>query len=410
MKRASILNIGTELLVGHTLNTHANYLSKELNNLGYSVYQHISVGDNMDRIKTALKYLSEISDFIVVTGGLGPTEDDITRNAIAEFLNVNLVEDEKTREDIDKFFSDMGRKPSRNNYLQTYFPEGSTIIRNQRGTAPGFIVEKNGITYAALPGPPNELYGMMPAFLREIQASDSRLYNRFICICGIGESDCAEKIEDIFKNQSDPSIGIYVADGMIKLRLSTMKSSREAADEVFDETTEAILKRVGEYVFSIEGLSLEEALVKSLREKGLKIAVAESITGGLIAKSITDIPKSSEVFGYGIICYSDEAKSELLGVSEADIREHGAVSEKIAKEMSEGLFRLSGADIIISTTGYAGPDAEEGRLGEVYISFRTRKTNYVKKFQFRGERAYIRRFAAARSMFEVIKLLERDIC
>lgn len=409
MKRASILNIGTELLVGHTLNTHANYLSKELNNYGFSVYHHLSVGDNMARIKSALKYLSEISDFIVTTGGLGPTEDDITRQAVAEFLKLELVQDEKTKRDIDEFFAAYGKKASENNYLQTYFPRGATIIRNDRGTAPGFIVEQDGITYAALPGPPRELYGMMPHFLEELTRGEERLYSRFISICGIGESDCAEKIDDIFNNQTDPSIGIYVADGTIKLRLSTMKASQEEADRVFDRPTKELMSRIRDYIYSIEGLSLEETLVGLLKEKGLRIAAAESVTGGLIAKLITDVPGASEVFEYGLSCYSDAAKEKLLGVDASILREKGAVSEEVASLMNEGLSKLSGADILISSTGFAGPGAEDGAVGLVYLGFKTRNKSYVKRVQLRGERAYIRRNAANLALFEGIKLIEEGL-
>lgn len=408
MKRASILNIGTELLVGHTLNTHANYLSKELHNYGFSVYQHLSVGDNMARIKAALKYLSDNSDFIVTTGGLGPTEDDITRQALAEFLELELVEDEKTRKDIDEFFKSLGKKASQNNYLQTYFPKGAAIIRNDRGTAPGFIVEKDGITYAALPGPPRELYGMMPKFLEKLTKGENRLYSRFISICGIGESDCAELIDDIFQAQTDPSMGIYVADGIIKLRLSTMKESEDEADMVFKAPTEALKSRIGDYIYSIEGLSLEEALVKLLKEKGLKIAVAESVTGGFLAKLITDVPGASEVFEYGLTCYSNAAKEKLLGVDGTVLAEKGAVSEEVACLMNEGLRKLSSADVLISSTGYAGPYAEDGSQGLIYAGFGTENKNYVLKYQLWGERAYIRRNAANRALFEAIKLIEAE--
>lgn len=409
MKRAGILNIGTELLVGHTLNTHANYLSKELNNYGFSVYHHLTVGDNMARIKAALKYLSEISDFIVITGGLGPTEDDITRQAISEFLKLDLVEDERTRKDIDAFFAAYGKKPSENNFLQTYFPKGATIIRNDRGTAPGFIVEKDGITYAALPGPPRELYGMMPHFLQHITKGEKTLFSRFISICGIGESDCAEKIDDIFRNQTDPSIGIYVADGTIKLRLSTMKESQKEADEVFEGPTQELKARIGEYIYSTEGLSLEETLVGLLKEKGLKIAVAESVTGGLLSKSLTDVPGASQVFEYGLTCYSNEAKEKLLRVDAKVLDEKGAVSEEVAALMSEGLFVLSSADIAIATTGYAGPSAEDGAVGLIYMGFKTKNKAYVREYHLRGERPYIRRNAANLALFEVIKLIETHL-
>lgn len=406
MKRASILNIGTELLVGHTLNTHANYLSKELNNYGFSVYHHLTVGDNMARIKEALKYLSEVSDFIVTTGGLGPTEDDITRKAIADFLKLELVEDERTRKDIDEFFAAYGKKASENNYLQTYFPKGSTIIRNDRGTAPGFIIEKDGTTYAALPGPPRELYGMMPRFLAHLARGEERLYSRFISIGGIGESDCAEKIDDIFRSQTDPSMGIYVAEGTIKLRLSTMKAGQKEADRVFEKPTAELMERIGDYIYSLEGLSPEETLVKLLREKQLKIAVAESVTGGLISKLLTDVPGASEVLEYGFTCYSNAAKNKILGVDTKVLEEKGAVSEEVALLMNEGLKRLSSADLAISSTGYAGPDAKDGEVGLVYVAFQTADKSYVRQYKLRGERAYIRRIAANRALFEAIKLLE----
>ncbi len=265
MKRAAILNIGSELLVGHTLNTHANYLSKELNDLGYSVYYHLTVGDNRDRILSALEFLGEASDLILCTGGLGPTVDDITREVVADFCGVELLEDSESMNDILSFFETNNYQMTPNNKLQAFFPKGSKILKNKVGTAPGFIVNKGKTSILALPGPPRELYSMMKIVVPMLRGEANKLYSEFIHMYGIGESNCADKIDDLFKEQNDPSMGIYAGDGIIKIRLSTMKSSEKEARETIRPLREELVKRLSTYVFSENGEMLGERLLSLLR-------------------------------------------------------------------------------------------------------------------------------------------------
>lgn len=410
MKKAGIINIGTELLVGHTLNTHANYLSKELNDLGYSVFYHLTVGDNSERILSALKFMSKFSDLIICTGGLGPTDDDITRKVISEFCDLELEIDKRSMEEIRVFFDNYKIKMTENNKNQAYFPKGSVILKNNVGTAPGFIVEKNNIKILALPGPPNELYGMMEEVIPLLREGKEKLYSTFINLYGIGESNCAEIIDDLFKNQSDPSIGIYAAEGMIRLRLSTMKNSEEKAEEIISPIKNEIISRLSEYVFSVEGEDFSEKLFKVLKNKNLKISFAESVTGGLLGKSITDVEGASTVFNGSFITYSNLEKIKMLEVKKEILDKFGDVSEETVQEMNKGLIAKTGADICVSVTGIAGPagGTEKNPVGTIYISLNIMGEDFIFKKKFRGNRARIRDQVKNFVFFKIIKYFENN--
>ncbi len=405
--KVGILNIGSELLVGHTENTHAGYLSRELNAMGYSVYNHVSVGDNADRIYESLEFLARENDIIICTGGLGPTLDDISRNVVADFLNLKLIENKKIVEEMNEFFANHDVKFTKNNLSQAYFPEGAKILPNKRGTAAGFMVEKGDLTVICLPGPPRELKVVMEHLKPILDDGESKLYSKFIHIFGIGESHCAEKIDDIFNSQTDPSIGIYASPGLIKLRLSTMKKSEEEAEKVFKPVVDALKDRIGEYIFSYDGEGLSEKMFRLLREKHLKIAFAESCTGGLAAKSLTDFAGASEVFNLGIVTYSNQQKMDRLGVPKSILDEFGAVSEECVIAMNKGLYELSKADICVSISGVAGPDGgtEKTPVGTVKIGIKYKGENIVKSYSLIGDRAVVRENSVRRAFFAVIKLL-----
>ncbi len=407
--KVGILNIGSELLVGHTLNTHASYLSNEFNSLGYSVYNHLSVGDNRDRIFSALEFLAKNNDIIVCTGGLGPTLDDISRNVVAEFLNLELVENKEIMQDMLKFFEKHNIRFTENNSSQAFFPEGSVILKNELGTAAGFIVSKNDLTIICLPGPPRELKSVMKTLIPHLYSNDLQLYNKFVHVFGIGESLCAEKIDDIFDEQTDPSIGIYASPGLIKLRLSTMKKTEKEAEKVFEPVILKLKERIGEFIFSTCGEDLNEKLFNVLKEKGLKIAFAESCTAGYASKFLTDISGSSEVFDLGIVTYSNEQKTKILGVKEEVLKKYGAVSEECVLAMNEGLYKLSNADICVSISGIAGPNGSTDILnvGSVKIAVMYKQSNIANSYNMLGDRHIIRENSVRRAFFDVLKILEK---
>ncbi len=404
-KKVGILNIGSELLVGHTLNTHASLLSNELNNLGYSVYSHVSVGDNPERILDALEYLSKTNDVIITTGGLGPTLDDISRNVVADFLGLELIEDKAVMAEMKSIFEKKGIKYTENNSSQAFFPAGATILPNPLGTAAGFIAGSEKLTIICLPGPPRELKAVMKPLMAILDSSSQRLYSKFIHIFGIGESMCADKIDDIFDQQSDPSIGIYASPGLIKLRLSTMKESMAEAEQVFQPVIEKLKSRIDRFIFSYEGEDLNEKLFKELKNKGLKIAFAESCTGGLAAKFLTDLDGSSEVFDLGIVTYSNQQKTERLGVPHDVLDTYGAVSEECVLAMNEGLYKLSKADVCVAISGVAGKGGgtEKTPVGTVKIAVMYQGNNLAKSYQLLGDREIVRNNSVRRAFFDVLK-------
>ncbi|MCK8058857.1 MULTISPECIES: competence/damage-inducible protein A [unclassified Fusibacter] len=392
MKRTGILTIGSELLVGHVLNTHAQYLTKLLNHIGYSVYYHMTCGDNEERIHKAISLLREQCDLIIITGGLGPTQDDMTREVVAKALNLELVKDESTVKKLTDFFISIDRPMTENNFKQAYFPKGAEILNNPKGTAPGFIVSDDTLKIACLPGPPQELYAVAEGDLLDSLTTDGKLYSKYINLYGIGESAVDEKISDIFENQSDPSIGIYALGGMLSLRVSTVKRTNLEAENVLMPIVHSIKNRLIDYVFSTEGETLAEVVVKKLDLLHKKLTFAESCTGGNLAKGITDISGASNVFDSSLVTYSNQEKTRLLGVSPQTLESHGAVSEETAKEMVMGLKSATGADLCVAVTGIAGPSGgtEDKPVGLVYIGYSLDGRVQVEKHHFHGTRENIR--------------------
>lgn len=356
-KQAAILNIGTELLVGHVLNTHAQYLTKWLNHMGYSVHHHLSCGDNGNRIQSALGFLTQSAQLILITGGLGPTQDDITRREVASFLGLPLERRPEVVDQIKAQFDRWGRQATENNYLQADFPAGALVLDNPKGTAPGFVIEQKGLVIACLPGPPIEVKAVAEGALANYLAGSGRsLFSQYLSLYGIGESALDERIADLFEAQTDPTIGIYAADGMLTLRLSTVKPDSLSAQAVIDPVVAAIRQRVSDYLVSEEGLSIPEALLHVLSEQGKTLALAESCSGGWIAKLMTDMPGASKCLLGSVVAYSNNAKTSLLGVSEESLEVHGAVSEPVAVEMAIGALQRFGADCALAVTGIAGPE------------------------------------------------------
>ena len=396
---AEILSIGTELLMGQIANTDAQYISRRLSELGVALYRHTVVGDNPGRVREALETALSRSDIVITTGGLGPTEDDLTKEMVAETLGLPMVEDAASRRHVETFMRDIGREVTPNNLRQAFFPQGAIIMPNRRGTAPGCIVEtSNGKAVAVLPGPPRELQDMfeqqLEGYLRRRSGQDIR--SRFLHVFGVGESQVENILADLFHGDN-PTLALYCGAGQVCARLTARVPAGEDPSPLLDPLEAEIRRRLGDSVYG-EGmeLTLADVVVRMLTERGERVTTAESCTGGLVASTIVDVPGASSVLDEAYVTYANRSKTRLVGVSEEILRENGAVSEECAGAMALGALRSSGADWAVSTTGIAGPDGgtAEKPVGLVYMAVAHAGEAEVFRHQFRGNRPWIRTLAA----------------
>lgn len=402
-----LISVGTEILLGDILNTDAQYLSIELAKLGISVIHQSTVGDNRERLLAQLDEAAKRSDIIILSGGLGPTPDDLTKEVCCEFFGKEMFLHEPTVEKIKKYFSSKGIEMAQNNLKQAMLPKDCVIFPNDNGTAPGMAIEKDGVHILVLPGPPRELKPMFQncAVPYLMQFSDRIIVSHNIRTFGIGESSMAERVNDLFDAQN-PTVAPYAKDGEALLRVTAMAKTKEDAESLCEPIIEEIKKRLDAYVYGMDYNCIEEAVVGMLKVHHLKVATAESCTGGLIAKRITDVPGASEVFECGIISYANGIKHKVLGVSEDDLNKYGAVSEPVAKQMAQGALKVSGADIAVSVTGIAGPDSDStGKpVGLVYIGLADKKNVWVRKIRTsRRDRSY-NRYVSASNALDMIRL------
>ncbi len=389
---AEIICVGTELLMGNTVNTNATFIARGLADLGISVYYQTVVGDNVGRLTEAVKTALGRSDIIITSGGLGPTEDDLTKETVCAAMGIDLVEDPHTKDRITELFKKFrGRTVTENNWKQAMIPAEGFAIDNDNGTAPGIVCEKDGKRAILLPGPPHELKPMFTEkvvpFLEKLQPS--RLYSKMIKICGVGESNVETQILDIIDNQTNPTIAPYAKMGEVHLRVTAMASSRKEADALMEPVTAELRKRFGNSIFTEdENETIEDVVVKIMCERGLSIATAESCTGGLISGRLINVPGASYCLNESYVTYSNEAKERLLGVSHETLVSHGAVSEETAAEMAKGAARAAGADIGLSATGIAGPGGgtDTKPVGLVYIGCYCNGKTQVRRFEFSGNR------------------------
>ncbi|HIU25225.1 MAG TPA: competence/damage-inducible protein A [Candidatus Copromorpha excrementigallinarum] len=404
--KAAILSVGTELLFGQITNTNTVYLSQQMNIMGFDVMYHYTVGDNPGRVEDMINLAFEDCDLILTTGGLGPTQDDLTKEVACKVMDDRLVMMEDVLEEIVKYFKTLGREMTENNKKQAVMPSRATVFHNDAGTAPGFALEKNGKYIICMPGPPREMTRMFQkSVLPFLQAmSEDVIYYRVARMFGIGESMLETKLLDLIDHQTDPTLATYAKEGECSLRVASKRHTAQEAKEAVDEVMKTVNERLGEYIYSFDDEELVQVVCKKLMDKGLTISSAESCTGGLFAKSVTDIPGISKCFDRGIVTYSNRAKMEGLGVKEETLEKYGAVSEKTALEMAEGLKRLSGSDICISVTGIAGPGGgtEEKPVGLVYIGFIYGDVELCKKVQMRNVNRKWNRHYALLSMLDVI--------
>lgn len=402
-----LISVGTEILLGDILNTDAQFLSIELARLGISVIHQSTVGDNRERLLAQLKEAADRSDIIILSGGLGPTPDDLTKEVCCEFFGKKMFLHEPTVEKIKTYFSTKGMKMAQNNLKQAMLPKDCVIFPNDNGTAPGMAIEKDGVHILVLPGPPRELKPMFRncAVPYLMQFSDRIIVSHNIRTFGIGESLMAERVNDLF-DAENPTVAPYAKDGEALLRVTAMARTKEEAENLCEPVINEIKNRLDGFVYGVDYTCIEEAVIEKLKEKHMKVATAESCTGGLIAKRITDVPGASEVFDCGIISYANEIKHRVLGVSEDDLNKYGAVSEPVAKQMAQGALKVSGADIAVSVTGIAGPDSDSTNkpVGLVYIGLADRDNVWVRELRTsRKDRSY-NRYVSASNALNMIRL------
>lgn len=386
--KTAILSVGTEILFGQIVNTNTVYLSQQMNMLGFDVMYHYTVGDNPKRVEEMIDLAFQDCDLILTTGGLGPTQDDLTKEVACKALDDTLVMMDDVLEEITKYFKTLGREMTENNKKQAIMPSRATVFHNDAGTAPGFALEKDGKYIICMPGPPREMKRMFQKSVVPFLQSmiDGALYYRQIRFFGIGESMLETQLLDLIDNQTDPTLATYAKEGECSLRIASKRATEEEAEHAVDEMLEKVKERVGHYIYSCDDEELAQVVADRLMEQGLTLSSAESCTGGMFASTMTDIPGISQCFDRGLVTYSNQAKMEELGVSAGTLEKFGAVSEETALEMVEGLKRVSGSDVCISVTGIAGPGggSEEKPVGLVYIGFSYGGKKICKKIQMRN--------------------------
>ncbi len=392
IKIAEILCVGTELLLGDIINTNASHLSRELAALGISVYHQTVVGDNPDRLKEAFSLALSRSDVVIVTGGLGPTCDDLTRETAAELMGRELIFHPEILEEIRGYFNSTSRKMPENNRRQAMVPYGAEVLHNDCGTAPGLWLEDEcGRAIAMMPGVPHEMVDMFEKQVKpRLKARrHAAIFSRNIHLFGIGESAAEEMLRPMIDSATNPTIAPYAKEGEVRFRVTALAETESDAAALCDKTVEEIAAtEIGKFIYGVDVRSLENALVCELTEKGLKIAFAESCTGGMIARRVVDIPGCSAVFAGGAVTYANEAKIKMLGVSPETLEAHGAVSAETAAEMARGIRQTLEADIGVSVTGIAGPGGgtPEKPVGTVYIGVSTKDGETVKRLALSPQR------------------------
>ncbi|MBO7341989.1 MAG: competence/damage-inducible protein A [Clostridia bacterium] len=413
LSRAEILCVGTELLIGDIVNTNAAYLSRRLAALGIGVYRQSVVGDNRARLAEDLRAALSRADLVITSGGLGPTADDMTKEIAAEVFGRGMALHEPSLARIERYFAATGRVMTPNNRKQAMMPEGAIVFDNDYGTAPALaLVSDEGKILVLLPGPPRELE---PLFCEKVEPflrprCGAILFSRNVHICGMGESAVEAALPPALLSSANPTVAPYCIAGEVRLRVTAKAEDEQLAAQLCDRAVEQIKQTpVGEYIYAIDTPSPEAALVQLLLEKGLTVAAAESCTGGLIAKRLTDVAGSSGAVVGGVVTYQTPSKTALLGVPAALIEAHGVVSAEVAAAMAEGARARLGADIAIATTGYAGPGGGDTQnpVGTVYLAVAGGKGTAVRRFNASPlrDRAYIRTVAATNAILDALRYL-----
>ena len=401
---------GTELLLGKTLNTNSQLLTSIFAELGIDLYKIVTVGDNTSRIISALKEVPKEVEIVFLNGGLGPTEDDLTKEALIEYLGSKTVYDQLT---LDKIIKRVGKKALPGDMKVAEIPEGAIAFYNDAGVAPGSVVMSNGKHYFLTPGPPEELSVLMKnkiiPYLKENMLGKEKIYSKILKFAGIGESKAEDKIRDLIR-VNNPSVAPTIKDGEIHFRITAKGENKVELEDMVIQVSKKIIERLEDYYFGEDDESLESLVAGQLTAKGLKIAVAESCTGGLLSNTFTNITGSSDFFDRAYITYSNRAKIEELSVSTSTLEQYGAVSENTAIEMAEGVFTKTNVDLAISITGIAGPAGGtiDKPVGLVYIAFKYKEQISVVTRIFSGSRLEIKNKVVKFILFEIFRKLKED--
>jgi len=396
--KSEILSVGTELLLGDIVNTNAQYIARRLAEMGIFVYHQSVVGDNPERLKEAFELAFTRADMVITTGGLGPTKDDLTKEIAAKYFNKKLIVDEDSLNRIESFFAKRNRVMTDNNRKQAYFPEGSIILRNANGTAPGCIIDEGGKILILMPGPPKEMVLMFEnevvPYLQKYQ--NQVLYSKVLRVLGLGESLMEDLVKDIMDSQTNPTIAPYAKEGEAILRITAKAPNIEEAEKLIYPVEEQIRERLGDNIYGVGDTNIETVVAEILIDKKLTISVAESCTGGLVASMLINYPGISSVFMEGAVTYSNESKMRRLNVKKETLERFGAVSAETAEEMAEGIAKSSGTDIGLSITGIAGPDggSDKKPVGLVYLGLYIKGAVKHKRLDLWGSRQNIRNRAA----------------
>ena len=407
--KAEIIAVGTELLMGEILNSNSRDIARELYNLGIDVYHQSVVGDNLNRVSKELETAFERADLVITTGGLGPTRDDLTKEAAAHFLKRDMILDEESIRHLEDFFGSRGLPLNEGNKRQAYFPEGAKIIPNENGTAPACIIEFDEKVLVILPGPPREVIPLMEKYI--IPYLEKRTGKVFISdiinISGIGEGHMEEKIMDIIEAQENPTVAPYAKEHGLTLRVTASASTEQEARLLLEPVVKKVCDRLGMDVYAIGDTTLEAVVASLLIEQNLSISVAESCSGGLLAGRLINYPGISKVFKEGFITYSNESKINTLGVDSKILSKYGAVSEEVAKQMAKGAADRAKSDVALSITGIAGPDGgtDEKPVGLVYIGLYLLGEVKVMKMDSWGSRDNVRR----RAVSQALDMLRREL-
>ncbi|MGI6657933.1 MAG: competence/damage-inducible protein A [Dethiobacteraceae bacterium] len=391
--KAEIIATGTELLLGQTVNTNARFLSEKLAQMGIDVYWHTVVGDNAVRLEAALRLALSRSDIIITSGGLGPTMDDLTKETVAKVLQLPLEVNAEWERQLINMFASRGSKMTQNNYKQALLPRGAKLITNDYGTAPGIWLEHRDKIIVLLPGPPRELE---PMFIEKIMpllpSSGSSLVSRTLKVVGLGESSVEDKLAEIIAAQTNPTIAPLAKLGEVHLRLTAKARSKTECQELLDETEAKLTARLGNAIYARDEQTMGSVVAELLSKNKLSLALAESCTGGYLAHTLTNIPGSSSFFSAGLVTYSNEAKSKLLGIPLQFIEEHDAVSAEVGRAMASQVREVAESDLGMGITGIAGPTGgtADKPVGLVYIALATPTTVTCQRFNFFGKRENIK--------------------
>ena len=408
-----LISVGTEILLGNIVNTNAAYLADQCARLGLSCFYQSVVGDNEERLTQVLDMAAGRSDIVILSGGLGPTKDDLTKETAAKYFGKKCFMDESVKAEITEYFQKMGREITENNWKQALVPEGAIVVHNENGTAPGIIMEEGKCCVILLPGPPNEL---IPMFEKEIvpylqKKSPEIIYSQMVKVCGIGESKAETMVADLMEKQGNPTIAPYAKTGEVHFRVTAKAENKKEARKLTQPMVKELKRRFGNSIYTTEEeVTLEQSVVELLLANKLTVSTVESCTAGLLAARLVNVAGASEVFKSGYITYSNKAKRRMIGVKKSTLEKYGAVSEQVAVQMVKGAAMLSKADVAVGITGIAGPDggSEEKPVGLVYIACFVNGTVTVKEYHFSGNREKIRQSSVSNALIFMRECILED--